>query len=89
MLDVFSGKPKLTIGFDASYSKVITIEERETSASLLITPKMREDHLFDGFLMIKVESWPDSEYILYPTLTREDINIIEPYYTYFDELNLG
>ena len=56
MLDVFSGKPKLTIGFDASYSKVITIEERETSASLLITPKMREDHLFDGFLMIKVES---------------------------------
>jgi hypothetical protein len=41
MFDIFSGRPKLTIGFDLYYSQRIEIEERETSASILITPNMR------------------------------------------------
>jgi len=87
VFDVYSGNPKIEIGFDSEFGRDIAFNRKSAAISYSISPTLRENYNFTDTIYMRVTATMPSEYYFYSKIDREDATYMEPYLAYLDEIN--
>lgn len=89
VFDIYSGYPEFQLSIDSSFTSLIDFPQHSSANSILLTPSIRKRVNLTNFLYIRVVTVITAEYYFYTQLVREDVSYLQPYLTYFDEVDVG